>query len=338
MLPRRLLPPTLLYRQSTPGIATVHASDLTPESFERDFVSRNRPVLIKGGAAHFRACDRWTLDYVLDHCRLDRKAARHTAPLPREWGAFSDPERSLALRRRCTVTQPLADAIQHLQSGDRYTVLRELLWPGASDDLGSFPFLRSRPGSRDLLFPSYVAYLYRNCCTDWHYHPGSEALMNQIRGTKEVLLLDPLDATWRALTPFLNSALWSWMGAESKFPEIRSLTPTLVKVEAGDSLYIPIWWWHIVEAVDSDFGITVPHWWDARARQVLHPRFPGSSHALWWELPKDLASRRAWRREPGRHLRRLRFALTAWATIGLPHWLVGRVYYARKGASPGRRP
>lgn len=326
---RRLLPGTRLYQRAVPDVETVPVEEMTRERFLRHFVSRNRPVLIKGAARHFPAVERWTLEYISTRFAGDRRTLRHVAPLPREWAAWADRDATRRLIRRSQVADSLPDAIRHLQSGDHYTVIRETLWSDALDDLGAFPFLTVVPGLRKLLYPSHTVYLYRNCLTDWHYHPASEALMTQIRGTKEVLLLDPLDRSWRALTPYLHASPWSWRGNEAEFPGLADLVPRLVRVEAGDSLFIPVWWWHTVEAIDSAFGITVPHWWGASLRQSFHPKFPGSSHALWWDLPKSITDRTGWRREPRVYLARLLVALAAWATVGPFHWLTSRIVYRR---------
>jgi hypothetical protein len=122
-------------------------------------------------------------------------------------------------------------------------------------DVDTFPFLPRLTSSRR--YPRYRAFFYRNSYTDWHYHPVDEALMSQIVGTKEVLLLPPDSVTWNALTSVLrrNSHMCDFDFDQA--PEFKRLRPHRVLVTPGDALYIPAFWWHAVESVEDKFGITV---------------------------------------------------------------------------------
>merc|ERR1711871_1395398 len=47
-------------------VDTIHASDLTPARFYADYLRRNKPLLIKGGAAQWPAMTKWTDEYLRD--------------------------------------------------------------------------------------------------------------------------------------------------------------------------------------------------------------------------------------------------------------------------------
>jgi hypothetical protein len=154
-----------------------------------------------------------------------------------------------------------------------------------ADDLGDFPF---RPRVRSpLLYPPWGVALHRNSYSDWHYHPFAEGLMCQLVGTKEVLLMSPDRPTWSRLKRMCNDELHYYgIGAHTKkYPEVMEIVPWRTIIEPSDALFIPVYWWHAVQAV-TRWAITVPNWWQSSWRICLNPKYPATRIQLkyWLEI------------------------------------------------------
>lgn len=48
-----------------------------------------------------------------------------------------------------------------------------------------------------------------------------------------------------------------WEVEPSLYPKLQKLRPYYAKLEANDAIYIPVFWWHAVEPMDDQFGITL---------------------------------------------------------------------------------
>jgi hypothetical protein len=133
--------------------------------------------------------------------------------------------------------------------------LHSSAFSGLLKDVGNYTFLPKPKKSRG--YVPVRAFFYRDSYTDWHYQPADEALMTQLVGDKEVLLLPPDDQSWAALDPVVRKKGYLYDIDHKEFPAVASLRPYRVTVQAGDALYIPVYWWHAVASADHKFGITL---------------------------------------------------------------------------------
>jgi len=334
---RRLPTQSPLYPRSAPHPHVAQGSDLDPETFQ-SYVRRQTPLLIKGAIRGWPAFERWSADYFTSMSWPEEKAIAYTEPLEHEFPGWRE------LTAPAASKQPVstAEILDRLRGGD--TVAARIGFPDDPaaleqllTDLASFEFpfapARRRFAQPGLHYASAIVYAYQGgSFTDWHFHPGFEAVMSQVRGTKEVLLLPPDREVWAALTPALDSCAHSFEIAPGAFPAYERLTPTRVRVEPGDSLYIPCWWWHVVEAVDGEFGVTVPHWWGSSSGVRFDFRLPATDYVCWHLLPKALATKEQWRKSPRRQL--MRFGMLALLFVTPFPWLTTTF----SGSHLGRRP
>jgi len=255
------------------------AESLTPQRFQREYVARNRPCLIKGAVTHWPAFSRWaSIEHLKGSTRNEVIAAR-SAPI---W-EFPDPGNPLQeeIDRR---NQGLFEELPFHEFLDRAfhrpgqlvvhsaPLHADSPFGGLLRDLGGYAFAPQIGCGR-----AYVpmrAFFYRESYTDWHFHPADETLMTQVVGAKEVLLLPPNEPSWDALQPVAESRGYLYDIDLEQFPAVAGLVPYRALVEAGDALYIPVYWWHAVASADAEFGVTVASTFPSPLHVAGDMRFP----------------------------------------------------------------
>jgi hypothetical protein len=151
-----------------------------------------------------------------------------------------------------------------------------------------FPFLPDPPRPR-FIYTGWNVMFYKNSYSDWHFHPGTDAIMCQVLGTKDVLLLPPTQIAWEQILP-IHTGRWKVYDVDlASAPTYRDIRPFHVVVEPGDGLFLPVNWWHAVQGRPREYGITVPITWDSPYRDL---RQPATRHFLrvLWERKKPLAA------------------------------------------------
>ncbi len=115
-------------------------------------------------------------------------------------------------------------------------------------------------------------YFYCKGFSDWHFHPATEHITVQIRGTKEFILMEGDANNYSWFKPLISKEP-SWH--IKSFPAVR---PKLFKaiLKPGDAIYIPPLWWHLVVPLDEEIGLTVavvyPNW-SVKKYDILNPNF-----------------------------------------------------------------
>jgi hypothetical protein len=239
-----------------PVLESVHASGLTEEEFRRNFVGQMRPVRVIGAVRHWPAFQKWkSEEYLKQKVGPSTLIQARTHPLIE---AEHNPA-WLDRNKKTTTSVSFNEFLRRARDDSRkhfvmhsYPLQDSVLSPLAPDVAG-FPFLRKLGGR---VYPPYRAFMYGQSFTDWHYHPADETLMCQVVGDKEVALMDPGQTSWATLWPLMLEHGCTFERDVST--SLRGARLVRTKVEEGDALYIPIFWWHAVEAFASDsLGITV---------------------------------------------------------------------------------
>lgn len=277
-----------MMRKASP-LETVYARDLDPQTFRR-FVNENRPCLIKGAADHWPALRRWTRPgYLVDRTEGQTvniyphvnyvSEERHLVGQERvsfatAWERLHNPDTGSAAAAWPISNAPIFPAPEHV-------------YESLAKDIPGFDFMPDPP--EPLVFPKWRGFLYRDGGTGWHYHPADCTLMTQVEGSKSVGLLPPDRRTFEAVyDAFTTDACFDDPTCLDSLS--GKLSPLIATVGKGDSIFLPPFWWHGVEAT-TGFGITVPFCW----RQPLH--VAGSIHLPavrrlvrftlknWWKKP-----------------------------------------------------
>lgn len=244
-------------------VEVIDALTISREEFTRQYVNRNRPCLIKNAVRHWPAFHKWNrLDYLKAHSRNSAVVVR--SQIVSEVIGWSNPKVKAELTEYANTVyreMPFHEFLDGLSEGHAPLVADSCRFSEGSaieqmkEDVGGLPFMPQLSKSRH--YPPHRSFLYRNSYTDWHFHVTDETFMAQVVGAKEVLLLPPDETSWRALQPVIEEAGYLYDIDTRRFPGTRGLHALRTVVEPGDALYIPVYWWHAVQSMDDEFGVTV---------------------------------------------------------------------------------
>jgi ribosomal protein L16 Arg81 hydroxylase len=116
-------------------------------------------------------------------------------------------------------------------------------------DFGPVPFLDERIGS--------IWIGPKGTFTPLH-HDLNNNLLVQLMGTKRLFLLPPEETSKLANTDFVFSDVHDIMSDEkvAQYPEVLSARCYHVDIHPGDALFMPVGWWHQVEALSFSAMLT----------------------------------------------------------------------------------
>jgi hypothetical protein len=274
-------------------VAVEDAEQLDASTFRRRYVLQNRPCLVKGAVAQWPAFQKWAdPDYVLSKIG-DVKVRASCRPRIEGFGLRSRPQDLIATqttRDQLLAAEEVRHVLPRLRTPDDDVLFMELR-PAEppvrsfSEDLtvagARFSFLPSPPPPRFGLYSGWAVMFYKNSYSDWHFHPGTDAMMCQVLGTKDVLLLPPTQLSWDQIVP-IHTEQWKVYDVDvGRAPAYREVRPYHVVVEPGDGLFLPVNWWHTVQARPREYGITVPVTWDSPYRDLRQPATRHFLRMLW---------------------------------------------------------
>lgn len=223
---------------------------LSGEAFLREYYSKNRPVIMDDFTASWPALERWTPHYL--------RAVLGDAEVEIMTGRESDERYELNHNRRRVPFAEFVDTILETKSGnDVYltannkllaTEVAKPLW----DDFTFDPeWLVPDPGGQYSFFwfgPSGTV-------TPYH-HDNMNILFNQILGKKEITLVSAHE------TPRMYNSIGVYTDIDpldpdyERFPLYADVHPVTVTVGPGETLFIPVGWWHHVVASELSISIS----------------------------------------------------------------------------------
>ena len=222
---------------------------ISGEDFLRRYYVPNRPVLLRTMIDHWPAMDKWGLDYF--------DSLFGETPVSVQWGRESSPdyERDKQRHRR---SMPFAELSAKLRtdepSNDYYVTAgnedneRELA--ALRDDIGDLPgILDFSGGNRGFFWMGP-----QGTITPFH-HDLTNNLLVQISGRKRVKLAASHDA---ALMRNDAHCFSRWNGEDLPEAPPGEGKPRVIEVtlNAGEALFLPVGWWHHVEALDMTIGMS----------------------------------------------------------------------------------
>ncbi len=268
-------------------IEEVSADALEPVGFYKNYVLKNRPCLVKGAVSTWKATRDWKdIDYLKKLCANTTIRPRNI-PKIETFGVSSCERDRLVIensnQEETLPSIPFEDFLTSIASKNSKTLYAETTQDNKEfqhfeQDFSDFPFVDTQ--KKSLFYPNWGVMLYQNSYSDWHFHKFTEALMCQIKGDKETLLLAPDRKTWSQFSPVFRDELKYYNIPQGKHPSYDELTPYRVAVKEGDALFIPANWWHAVQSLDNEFGITSPHWWPSPLKIAADLRSPANATVL----------------------------------------------------------
>lgn len=223
---------------------------IDPKHFFDTFYFLNRPVILSGMIGEWPATRSWSLDY------FEAKLGDPIIEL--QFGRTRDADyeqHAPALKRRVPFSSVIGELREDVPSNDFYitanngAVNRTALAP-LWEDIGLLPgILETRPGQDGFFWLGP-----RGTITPWH-HDLTNNLLVQIRGRKRVTLASP------SQTPRMrnHTHCYSGFGGEADLSHLSDADrPRTVTCEIGpgDILFLPIGWWHHVEALDMSISLS----------------------------------------------------------------------------------
>ncbi len=284
---------------SASQLERVHAP--TKAEFERDFVQRNQPVVITGVADQWPAFSKWNADY-LKRVAGDSTVAVHfeeRGDFQRWYTPDGHVDKKLTVGQFVDIlTQPTPDRRYYMSEHDLSLVSRALL-----ADVDATRYTSGEP----------KLFLGRDTCMPLHYHATTEAILCQLVGSKEVLLYSPDQWSLLYAHPWYSPA-WMFSRVDggqqvqaftqgnahlrldlppsAGFPKFKRAKPTVVLLQPGEILFIPVHWWHLTTA--PGFQVNVSAFWPSHRSRYRFPQ-PGLQ-VLAHEWLSKLRKRR--RRQP----------------------------------------
>lgn len=239
---------------SAKQVVCIDADALTESSFYDNFVSLNKPCLIKNAISHWPAMNKWqNKGYLKSLC--GDNASKYYPHMN-----YDDEKNMVVDETQVTFAQIL----DFLSANTNATIsapsilLERAPYNVLAADMTGFSFL-PKP-SKPIAYPTSRAFFYKKAGTGWHYHFVDETLMCQVKGTKKVGLLPPDKITDDIVHDIFTTDAYLLKDA-FKDKDKENIKPLYAQVEPGDALYIPPFWWHGVEPLDSEYGITVANCW-----------------------------------------------------------------------------
>lgn len=240
---------------------TVKASTLTEDRFLEEFVNRHEPVLIKGALNEWPAFKAWQEPGYLES-RCGGRQVRVSRTFNANPYLKTDREQRL-----------LGDCIREMRGApdaSTYAVPSIACPPLWQQEMGNFTFFGDRVDLKPRRYPRDRVFIYKNASTDWHYHDFDETLTSQWVGSKRISLFRLSGKNWSAYAQPLRGNFHHFSCAQEFFPRDKGLIKLEGVLEAGDSVYIPPFWWHGVDPADSNFGVTHAHCFRTPLRRLGH--------------------------------------------------------------------
>lgn len=235
------------------GVQSVRS--LGSEEFLRNYYSANRPVLIKGRVAEWPAVKKWGPSY------LKRRIG--SAQVELQVGRSSNPnyERMRDLHRALVPFDKFIDESTSAgASNDAYitasnSATNEDVFKELHTDLDYIDELLSQnwKSSRGMVWLGPAGTF-----TPLHFD-NINVLFLQIVGTKRFILAPPSETPNLYNDHHVYSAIQDIAkpSAVKEFPRLDGVTAYELILHPGDVLFIPVTWWHQVEALE--FSVSISH-------------------------------------------------------------------------------
>ena len=226
---------------------------ISPEDFKRNYLNKNRPVVIKNLTKDWPAREKWTIDYF--------KSVAGEIEVPLYDNSKADPSKPI---NAAAARMKVKDYLDILKSGP--TELRIFLFnffkhiPSLKDDviipkdlMGGF--IESLPtmffgGSNSITFLHYdidMPHIF-------HTHFG---------GRKHVILFEN---KWKRRLYCIPNATYALEDYDvlnpdfEKFPALKGVEGMEVFLEHGDTLFMPTGYWHWMKYIDGSFSLSLRAW------------------------------------------------------------------------------
>jgi hypothetical protein len=237
------------------------------DEFYRNYVLKNKPVIITGVADKWDALSKWNIDYL----RSSSEDMNVDIVVSKGQSTISNQEKGWQTHRKLTMGfKEFLTTIEDTEHLKRYYYLQY-------QKFDKFPHLLN-----DFEVPSFIPSHDINTriwigsgknITPVH-HDTQSNILTQVRGHKKFTLFPPSES--QAMYPFpfrsKNRALSPINLQEpdyEKYPKFKDAHPIVGYLEPGEMIFQPVFWWHQVETLSEDLTISVTFMWKALLRSYF---------------------------------------------------------------------
>ncbi len=212
--------------------------DISVEDFQRNYASRNLPVIISGCVDHWPARKKWNLDYF--ETRYGDKTLNFS---DKNWrlGDFIEQVRS-GIQPAPYLNQVKLDE----QFPELYDDIRDLKYT-RDNLLGSKlvpPGMRIVRGIKALFIGSGGSGFGK---LHWDYS-YLHVYISQLHGDKDFVVYAPSDSAFLYPKPGFaknDSVIDDFNNFDAdRYPDVRKATPLRFTVHEGETVFVPAGWWH----------------------------------------------------------------------------------------------
>ncbi|MEZ5014230.1 MAG: cupin-like domain-containing protein [Chitinophagales bacterium] len=274
-------------------IPVIDGEKITRETFIREYVKKQKPVVLRGLWKQYPAYNKWTYDFF--------KEAMGDIEVGLYSSSKADPSETLSVP---TAKMKFSDYLELIKKEP--TDLRLFL----------FPVFKYKPELlKDFGYPDiakkyiklpFMFFGPKNSITRMHQDIDmSNVFLTQFEGRKRVVLFAPDQSTLLYRLPFnVHSTVDIDKPDFDTYPGLKYVKGVSTVLEFGDTLYMPAGYWHHIEYVEGGFGLsvrTIAPTLALKIKGVYNLTFQRKFDDLmrkmrgqkWFEYKKKVARRRA---------------------------------------------
>ncbi|WP_226595809.1 cupin-like domain-containing protein [Marinobacter nauticus] len=238
------------------------------QTFLKEYYSRMRPVVLKGGVDHWPALGRWTPEYL-------RKKVGH-AEVEIQYGRDGDPdyERNARQHKKRILMRDFVDMVvgggetndYYMTAGNTRKSLEGI--ESLFQEVGDFHKGYRTPETfhrQNLLW-----FGPKGTFTPLH-HDLTNNMLVQLYGRKKVTVYPPFQIPYLYNDKGVFSEIDVRDPKHERHPLFKNAKGMEVILEPGDAIFLPIACWHVVESLDISISITFT---DFGCNNGLHRSFP----------------------------------------------------------------
>ena len=256
------------------------------DTFYKDYVLPNKPVIISGAINEWKAISLWSVDYfksIAGNTNIDVEVSpnRIFPPIHEQSMKRLDDYKSMTFGQyidRITSESLVAEGYYFAQQPV------DVFFPQLMNDIKSPDYFKEKSLSTNIWFAG-AGYI-----TPLHYDLAHN-LFAQVTGRKRFILFAPEQT--KLLYPFPKFspiAHFSRVNLDDpdlvKFPRFQNARPLECTVEPGDILFIPVFWWHQVYSLN--LSVSISFWshpgWTKNLKPAAMRVYFSYVAALIWEL------------------------------------------------------